>query len=992
MNMKKIIACLSAFTIALSSGFVVCAENSSNIVKIQNTNGEKSYNKNVLFKNTMGVGFDDSSMEISAKQFSSLAVGDKIIIKTVAVRNNRDFSVSLNGISCRNYGNSQYGIIVDAKNISTIKSTDVITIKGKNAKITEISVVSGNNQVTVYDKNKDSKNDSGSLKINAEKFDGIKKNDRIILNVLSAEIDGSEELFFNSQKAEIINGRAVITVDSVMASELRKNGCVITGSFITVKSVSLEKAQEDVNYNLDNSVRFDDESIKITANEMQNVKIGDMISIKKKNSEGSISVRNSGGNVIKNLEDTGESVDFIIDSGNIDDVKNGIEISGKNVTVSEVVLKTKVTASKPSDDNGNQSELFTIIDLKNKLNSITKSGSIIITNTPSENAELYLNIYSENGEIQTVNITVGKTESKFSFSSLSEENFKNLKSYGCYITGKNIIISGVAKKDASGSGKKEYSNFVSGNSNNQSVNEGTEEEKFEEKILSNTEIKFDDKPVEISAGNSILNNLSSGSKIKVKAHRVENLSDSFVYFNGQKVAVNNDYAELAVDENMLSQIKNNGLTISGKNILIASGEGSGISFNYGDKTEEIYSGEKALGKCEIKINANKAVKSGDDIIVEFDKINSSKKAEISSGNFKFETNENQGVLRINDENLSSFESGFTCVGINADIKKIIVKSNEKEVTINKTEKIFDDEKIIISGDNFSSAESGDIIRIKGEKSGSVNVTDGEDNVCYGLGKKSFSNGYVDYIIDNDILAIIKRNGIRISGENVIISEVDLLEQSKEISDTDKDEDETDELQLTTKVSAPGKVSGVTAKTYENKINLSWKKVNNAYGYCVYRYDYSKKKYVTAGYTTKTSFTAGKLKSGTRYTFAVKAYVKNKNKKIFGKNTIVSANTKPFDVKSLSVKTERKKAVLKWKKSSTKGCTYRIYARISPKGKYRLVKNTSKTSATVTGLKTGKKYNFMVKSVKKISVKSGKKSTVLTLISKGVAGRKSVKIK
>ncbi|MBR1750068.1 MAG: cellulase family glycosylhydrolase [Ruminococcus sp.] len=76
---------------------------------------------------------------------------------------------------------------------------------------------------------------------------------------------------------------------------------------------------------------------------------------------------------------------------------------------------------------------------------------------------------------------------------------------------------------------------------------------------------------------------------------------------------------------------------------------------------------------------------------------------------------------------------------------------------------------------------------------------------------------------------------------------------------------------------PKKVTGANAAAKGNtKAKLSWKKVGNASGYAVYKYNTSKKKYVkikTIGSKNTTSLTVKGLKPGSSYKFKVRAYKK-----------------------------------------------------------------------------------------------------------------------
>ena len=160
---------------------------------------------------------------------------------------------------------------------------------------------------------------------------------------------------------------------------------------------------------------------------------------------------------------------------------------------------------------------------------------------------------------------------------------------------------------------------------------------------------------------------------------------------------------------------------------------------------------------------------------------------------------------------------------------------------------------------------------------------------------------------------------------------------------------------------PGVTSKIAATASSSAIRLTWKAVPGATGYRVYRYDAKAKKYVTLKTTTRTSCTVSKLKSGTKYKFAVKAY-STVNGKVYwasGYKT-VTATTNP-GTPTLKVTAGTKKATLSWNKQT--GATgYVVYMATSKNGKYSKIatlKGNSKVSYTKTGLTKGKTYYFKV---------------------------------
>ncbi|MDD6526359.1 MAG: fibronectin type III domain-containing protein [Oscillospiraceae bacterium] len=160
---------------------------------------------------------------------------------------------------------------------------------------------------------------------------------------------------------------------------------------------------------------------------------------------------------------------------------------------------------------------------------------------------------------------------------------------------------------------------------------------------------------------------------------------------------------------------------------------------------------------------------------------------------------------------------------------------------------------------------------------------------------------------------------------------------------------------------PGVTSKIATTTNSSAIKIAWKAVPGATGYRVFQYDAKTKKYVALKTTTGTSYTVTKLKSGTNYKFAVKAY-STVNGKVFwasGYKTI-TATTNP-GTPTLKVTAGTKKAALSWNKQT--GATgYVVYMATSQNGKYSKIatlKGNSKVSYTKTGLTKGKTYYFKV---------------------------------
>lgn len=160
------------------------------------------------------------------------------------------------------------------------------------------------------------------------------------------------------------------------------------------------------------------------------------------------------------------------------------------------------------------------------------------------------------------------------------------------------------------------------------------------------------------------------------------------------------------------------------------------------------------------------------------------------------------------------------------------------------------------------------------------------------------------------------------------------------------------------------VKSVSASS-SSAVTVKWKKVSGVTGYIIYQKKASasyKKIDVVKG-ASKVSYTQKGLSAATKYTYKIKAYKSKNGKKSYsGYSNAKSAYTRPATPTITSIKSPSKTSVkISWKKvSKVKG--YAIYQKIG--GEYErvaTVKSGSTTSYTIKGLKSGKKYSFVVRS-------------------------------
>ncbi len=139
-------------------------------------------------------------------------------------------------------------------------------------------------------------------------------------------------------------------------------------------------------------------------------------------------------------------------------------------------------------------------------------------------------------------------------------------------------------------------------------------------------------------------------------------------------------------------------------------------------------------------------------------------------------------------------------------------------------------------------------------------------------------------------------------------------------------------------SAMGKVSGLKAVSdATNRVKLTWKKVKNADGYYIYRYDSKKKKFIRIGSSQKTSYTDKKCTAGQNYQYRVRAYKKAakggvSSGKISGTAKVIVMPKTPTSISGKRVSDTV--AELSFKKVS-KATEYRIYQSVGNQSKFEL---------------------------------------------------------
>lgn len=159
--------------------------------------------------------------------------------------------------------------------------------------------------------------------------------------------------------------------------------------------------------------------------------------------------------------------------------------------------------------------------------------------------------------------------------------------------------------------------------------------------------------------------------------------------------------------------------------------------------------------------------------------------------------------------------------------------------------------------------------------------------------------------------------------------------------------------------APPKTT-VTAKQSTNSIKLTWKAVTGAYGYRVYLYNSTTKKWTTLIKATKeTSYTFKSLTPGTTYRYAVRPYARDGGV-IWAKYTDIYVTTKPSAPAISSLESATNGSITaKWNKIT--GATgYVVYYATSKNGTYKKLGSTKDRTFTSKKLSGGRNYYIRIK--------------------------------
>lgn len=152
--------------------------------------------------------------------------------------------------------------------------------------------------------------------------------------------------------------------------------------------------------------------------------------------------------------------------------------------------------------------------------------------------------------------------------------------------------------------------------------------------------------------------------------------------------------------------------------------------------------------------------------------------------------------------------------------------------------------------------------------------------------------------------------------------------------------------------------------------ISWKKLTEATGYRIYRYDTVNKKWLKLKTTKKTSYQDKTLKPGNVYKYCVKAYKKSNGKTYWSKKSATKTiSTKPNKVTIKVSNITDSTAKLTWNKVNCDGYVIMKQGDDGTYNKVKTIKGKTKTSVSLIDLKSGSGYSCGIKAYK--SDKNGK---------------------
>lgn len=154
----------------------------------------------------------------------------------------------------------------------------------------------------------------------------------------------------------------------------------------------------------------------------------------------------------------------------------------------------------------------------------------------------------------------------------------------------------------------------------------------------------------------------------------------------------------------------------------------------------------------------------------------------------------------------------------------------------------------------------------------------------------------------------------------------------------------------------------------NKVKITWKEAESAYGYKIYRSTSKYGYYNDIATTSTTSYIDTNVLTGKTYYYKVRAYSYVDTSRIYGTYSDILSSTPSLSVPSVNVKSNYDgKVKLAWNEVKG-GRGYQIYRSSTKNGSYSYVTSTSSTSYSKAGLVKGKDYYYKVRAYRYVGNK------------------------
>ena len=157
---------------------------------------------------------------------------------------------------------------------------------------------------------------------------------------------------------------------------------------------------------------------------------------------------------------------------------------------------------------------------------------------------------------------------------------------------------------------------------------------------------------------------------------------------------------------------------------------------------------------------------------------------------------------------------------------------------------------------------------------------------------------------------------------------------------------------------------------DGKVTLSWSSAKDATGYSIYNYDPATKKYTKVASTKKLTYVIPNLENGKAYSFMVRPYNKLSSGTIYGNDSafITATPGQPLPITGLKADPSNEQITLSWPAAAL-AQYYKVYQYNNEAKKWDMIKQLTGTTFTVTKLKNGTAYKFVVRAYNKIGDKT-----------------------